>query len=59
MKHCTTYISKEQLKIMKAIKTVEVVRITIKYGIFAIPLILALSGVILPANSGNVGLGIF
>jgi hypothetical protein len=44
---------------MKTIKTVEVVKITIKYGIFAIPLILALSGVILPANSGNVGLGIF
>jgi hypothetical protein len=44
---------------MKTIKTVEVVRVTIKYGIFAIPLILALSGVILPVNSGNVGLGIF
>jgi hypothetical protein len=44
---------------MKTIKTVEVVKITIKYGIFAIPLILALSGVILPTNGGNVGLGIF
>ncbi len=44
---------------MKAIKTVEVVRITIKYGIFAIPLILALSGVILPTDSGNVGFDIF
>ncbi len=44
---------------MKTIKTVEVVKITIKYGIFAIPLILALSGVILPTDSGNVGLGIF
>jgi hypothetical protein len=44
---------------MKTIKTVEVVKITIKYGIFAIPLILALAGVILPTDSGNVGLGIF
>jgi hypothetical protein len=44
---------------MKAIKTIEVVRITIRYGIFAIPLILALSGVILPTNSGNVGFDIF
>jgi len=44
---------------MKAIKTVEVVKVTIKYGIFAIPLILALSGVILPTNGGDVGLGIF
>jgi hypothetical protein len=44
---------------MKAIKTIEVVRITIKYGIFAIPLILALSGVILPTDGANVGLGIF
>jgi hypothetical protein len=44
---------------MKTIKTVEVVRVTIKYGIFTISLILALSGVILPANSGNVGFDIF
>jgi hypothetical protein len=44
---------------MKAIKTIEVVRITIRYGIFAIPLILALSGVILPTDGANVGLGIF
>jgi len=44
---------------MKTIKTVEVVKITIKYGIFAIPLILTLSGVILPTDGGNVGLGIF
>jgi hypothetical protein len=44
---------------MKVVKTVEVVRVTIKYGIFAVPLILALAGVILPANSGNVGFGIF
>jgi len=44
---------------MKTIKTVEVVKVTIKYGIFAIPLILALAGVILPTNGGNVGFGIF
>jgi hypothetical protein len=44
---------------MKVLRTVEVVRVTIKYGIFAVPLILALSGVILPTNSGDVGLGIF
>jgi hypothetical protein len=44
---------------MKAVKTVEVVRVTIKYGIFAVPLILALSGVILPTNGGNVGFDIF
>jgi len=44
---------------MKATRTVEVGRVTIKYGIFAIPLILALSGVILPTNCGNVGFDIF
>ncbi len=44
---------------MKVVRTVEVVRVTFKYGIFAIPLILALSGVILPTNGANVGLGIF
>jgi hypothetical protein len=44
---------------MKVVKTVEVVRVAIKYGIFAIPLILALSGVILPTDSGNVGFDIF
>jgi hypothetical protein len=44
---------------MKAIKTVEVVKVTIRYGIFAMPLILALAGVILPTNGANVGLGIF
>jgi hypothetical protein len=44
---------------MKTIKTVEVVRVTIKYGIFAIPLILALAGVILPTNGGDVGFDIF
>jgi hypothetical protein len=44
---------------MKSIKTIEVVRVTIKYGIFAIPLILALADIILPTDSGNVGLGIF
>ena len=44
---------------MKVVKTVEVVRVTIKYGIFAIPLILALAGVILPTDGANVGLGIF
>ncbi len=44
---------------MKVVRTVEVVRVTIKYGIFAIPLILALSGVILPTNGANVGFDIF
>jgi hypothetical protein len=44
---------------MKVVRTVEVVRVTIKYGIFVVPLILALAGVILPTNGGNVGLGIF
>jgi len=44
---------------MKVVKTVEVVKITIKYGIFAIPLILALAGVILPTNGGDVGFDIF
>jgi hypothetical protein len=44
---------------MKAIKTVEVVKVTIKYGIFAIPLILALAGVIQPTDSGDVGFAIF
>jgi len=44
---------------MKTIKTVEVVKITIRYGIFAIPLILALSGVILPTNGADVGFDIF
>jgi hypothetical protein len=44
---------------MKVVRTVEVVKVTIKYGIFAVPLILALAGVILPTNGANVGLGIF
>jgi hypothetical protein len=44
---------------MKNVKAVEVVRITIKYGIFAIPLILALAGVILPTDGGDVGFDIF
>jgi hypothetical protein len=44
---------------MKAIKTVEVVKVTIRYGIFVIPLILALAGVILPTDSGDVGFDIF
>jgi hypothetical protein len=44
---------------MKAVKTMEAVRVAIKYGIFAVPLILALAGVILPTDSGNVGFAIF
>jgi len=44
---------------MKVVRTVEVVRVTIKYGIFAVPLILALAGVILPTDSGDVGFDIF
>jgi hypothetical protein len=44
---------------MKVVRTVEVIRVTIKYGIFAVPLILALACVILPTNGANVGLDIF
>jgi hypothetical protein len=44
---------------VKAIKTVEVVKVTIKYGIFAMPLILALAGLILPMDGADVGFDIF
>jgi hypothetical protein len=44
---------------MKVVKIVEVVRVTIKYGIFAVPLILALAGLILPTNGADVGFDIF
>ena len=43
---------------MKVVKTFETVRVVMKFGIFGVAVVLALTGV-LPTDSADVGFGIF